>query len=97
MESLAEQWSESLPSVFHHILSERPQLLKENVRYLKHLAERSGKGIWDIVDEIIFEHQREELGRQLADKQLLRSVDHDHLDNELLGLHKNLLEDLEGR
>lgn len=97
MEGLAEQWNQSLPSVFHHILSERPQLLKENVSYLKRLSERTGKPVWDIVDEIIFEHQREELGRQMARKQLVQSVDHDQLDNQLVGLHNHVLEDLEGR
>ncbi len=95
MESLAEQRNESLPNVFHHILTERPRLLKENVSYLKRLSERSGKGIWDIVDEMILEHQRQELGRQIACKQHRQSVDHDQLDTELLRLHTDLNKELE--
>jgi hypothetical protein len=97
LEGLAEQLNESLPGVLHHILTERPQLLKENVNYLRRLSERSGKGIWEIVDELIFEHQREELGRQLARKQRVQSADQDQLDEELLALHIDVLEDLEGR
>ncbi len=89
MESLAEQRNESLSSVFHHVLTERPQMLKENVSYLKRLSEKTGKDVWEIVDEIIFEHQRQELGRQMARKQLVQSVDHDRLDNELIGLHSS--------
>ena len=97
MENLAEQRNESLPSVFHHILTERPRLLKENVSYLKRLSERSGKGIWDIVDEMILEHQRQELGRQIARKQQNQSADHDQLDAELLRVHADLDKELEGR
>jgi hypothetical protein len=97
METLAEQQNESLPTVFHRILAERPRLLKENVNYLKRLSERSGKSIWDIIDEIIFEHQREELGRQIARKQHGRSDDQDQLDTELNKLRRDMLSDLEER
>jgi hypothetical protein len=90
MENLAQQWNETLPATFHRVLSERPKLHRANVNYLKRLSERTGKGVWDLIDGIIFEHQQLELGRQFAAVQDKQSDDHDALDAELMVIQAQL-------
>jgi hypothetical protein len=61
LDSIATEQDQSLPKVIHKILEERTKLRKNNLAYLEAEAQRTDRTVWQVLDNIVFDHQGREM------------------------------------